>query len=106
MTNKSKIKRVNGRGGAPGLMHRPAAVEAVPSPEEGSVLTLLVDHNTLLLQGRRYPEARDLRWKKYGCCSSNCIINCYNRRFFAQQHSIRRGTVSWATGLAAVMEAV
>ena len=28
-------KRANGRGGALALMHRPAAVEAAPSPEKG-----------------------------------------------------------------------
>ena len=28
--------------------------------------TRLADQNTLLLQGRRYPEARDLRWKSTG----------------------------------------
>ena len=31
--------------------------------KEGSVSTRLADH-TLLQQGRRYPEARDLRWTK------------------------------------------
>ena len=55
---------------------------------EGSVPTRLAD-DTLLLQGRRYPEARDLRWTKYGCCS-NSIMTCYNRRFLnVQQYSIR-----------------
>ena len=53
VTNKSENqqrKRVNGVGGAPALMHRPAAVEAAPSPEkEGSVPTPLTDH-TLPLQ--------------------------------------------------------
>ena len=37
VTNKSenqKRKRVNGRYGAPALMHRPAAIEAAPSPEK------------------------------------------------------------------------
>ena len=29
-----KRKRINGRGGAPALMHRPAAVEVAPSPEK------------------------------------------------------------------------
>ena len=29
-----KRKRVNGRDGAPALMHRPAAIEAAPSPEK------------------------------------------------------------------------
>ena len=70
-----------------------------------SVPTQLADH-TLLLQGRRYPEARDLRWTKYGGCCSN-IITCYGRRFSSvQQHSIRSGTAPWATFLAAAVEAV
>ena len=37
--------------------------------------TRLVDR-ARLLQGRRYPEARDLRWtaeQQYGCCSSSII---------------------------------
>ena len=77
---------------------------AQPLKKKGNVPTRLV-HHTLLLQERRYPEARDLRWTTYGCCS-NSIINCYNRRFFnAQQHSIRRGTAPWATGSTEVMEA-
>ena len=85
-------------------MHSPAAIEAAPSPEKrGSVPTRPADH-TLLLQGRRYPEARDLRRTKYECCSNNTIA--YNRRFFnVQQHSIRRRTAPWATGLTEVMEA-
>ena len=34
------------------------------------------------------------------------LLAIYNRRFLsAQQHSIRRGTAPWATGLAAVIEA-
>ena len=75
------------------LMHHPAAVEASPSPpkNEGSVPTRLSDH-ALLLQGRRHPEARDLRWIKYGCCS-NSVFTCYKRRFLpVQQHPIRSGT--------------
>ena len=77
VTNESenqKRKRVNGRGGAPALKHRPAAVE------ERGVPTRLAGH-ALRLQGRRYPEARDLRWTIDGCCSSS--ITCYNRRFSA-----------------------
>ena len=37
VTNKNenqKRKRVNGRGGAPALIHSPTAIEAAPSPEE------------------------------------------------------------------------
>ena len=37
VANKSKNqkrKRVNGRDGAPALIHRPAAIEAAPSPEK------------------------------------------------------------------------
>ena len=86
-------------------MHRPGAVEAaVSSDKAGSVPTRLADH-TLLLQGRWYPEARDLRRTKYGCCS-NSTITCFNGRFLnLQQHSIRRGTAPWATGSAEAMEA-
>ena len=77
---------------------------AEPLKKEGSVPTRLVDH-TLLLQGRRYPEARDLRRTKYGCCS-NSTITCYGRRFLnVQQHSIRRGTTPWGTDSSEVMEA-
>ena len=85
-------------------MHSPAAIEAAPSPEKrGSVPTRPADH-TLLLQGRRYPEARDLRRTKYECCSNNTIA--YNRRFFnVQQHSIRRRTAPWATGSTEVLKA-
>ena len=87
-------------------MHRAVAIEATPSPEkkEGSVPTRLADH-TLLLQRRRYPEARDLRRTKYECCSHS-TITCYNRRFLnVQQHAIRRGTAPWATGSTEVIEA-
>ena len=100
---KKKRKRVNGRSGAPALLHCPAAVEAAPSPEKsGECAHRLADH-TLLRKGRRYPEARDLRWTKYGCCSSS-IVTCYDRRFLnVQPHSIPRGTAP--TDLAAVMEA-
>ena len=63
LTNKilnKKPTRVNGRDGAPALMHRPAAIGAAPSPEkEGSVPTLVADH-TLLLQGRRYSLTRTI----------------------------------------------
>ena len=52
---------------------------AQPWKKETSVPTRLADH-TLLLQGRRYPEARDLRWTQCVCCSSS-IITCWNRRF-------------------------
>ena len=38
-------------------MHRPAAVEAAFLKKEGSVPTRLADY-TLLLEGRRYPEAK------------------------------------------------
>ena len=66
--------------------------------------TRLADH-TLLLQRRRYPEARDLRRTKYECCSHS-TITCYNRRFLnVQQHAIRRGTAPWATGSTEVIEA-
>ena len=68
------------------------------------VPTRLDDH-TLLLQGCRYPEARDLRRAKYGCCS-NSTIACYNRRFLnLQQRLIRRGTAPCATGSTEAMEA-
>ena len=93
--------------GAPALMHRPAAIEVAPSPEKRGEFshTPIADH-TLLLQGRRYPEARDLRRTMYGRCS-NSAITCYNRRFLnLQQHSIRRGTAAWATGSTEAMEAV
>ena len=53
---------------------------AAPSPEnDGRVLNRLTDR-TLRLRGRWYRESRNLRWKKYGCCS-NSIITCYNKRF-------------------------
>ena len=66
--------------------------------------TQLADH-TLLLQGRRYPEARDLRRAKYeGCCSN---INLLRQTIFentAAHNSMR--TAPWATVLDAAMEAV
>ena len=62
----------------------------------------VADH-TLLLQGRRYPESRDLRWTKYGWFPNS--ITCYIRRLWnIQQHSTRWGTAPWATGSTAVME--
>ena len=86
MLRNQKRKRGNGRGGASALMHRPAAVEAAPSPEKRGEFAHTASRPTLLLHGRRYPEAQDLRWTKYGCCSNS--INCYNRRFLNVQHSI------------------
>ena len=51
-----------------------------------------------------YPEARDLRRTKYGCCSNSTVAS-YNRRFLnAQQHSNSTND-PWATGSTEVTEA-
>ena len=87
-------------------MHRPAAIDAAPSPEkEGSVPTRLADH-TLLLQGRRYPEAR-CAGQSTGAVQTAPLLATTEDflMYLVQQHSIRRGTAPWATGLTKVMEA-
>ena len=56
--------------------------------EERSAPRRLADH-TLLLQERRYPQARYLRWTKYDSCS-NSIFTYYNRRFLNTQFNKRR----------------
>ena len=86
-------------------MHRPAAIEAAPSPEkEGSVPTRLADHTLLLHKGAGILKREICAGQRTGCCS-NSTITCYNGRFLnVQEHSIRRGTAPWVTGSTEVME--
>ena len=60
-------------------MHRPAAIEAAPSPEkEGSVPTRLA-HHTLLLQGRRI-------LKREICAGQSTVL-------FKQHHYLLQQTI-------------
>ena len=63
-------------------MHRPAAVEAAPSPEKRGECSHTASDHTLLLQGRRYPEARDLR------CALDKV-----RVLFKQHHYLLQQTI-------------
>ena len=107
ITKKSenkKRKRVNGRGGAPALMHRPAAVEAEPCPEKrGECANTASRPYSLLLQAHRYPEARDPRLNKV-----RVLFKQRNHLLqeIISEYTAARGTAPWATGLAVVMEAV
>ena len=80
-------------------MHRPSEAEAAHSREKkGECAHTARRDRTLLLQVRRYPEARDLRWIKYECCS-NCTITCYRDVFLnVRQHSIRAALNSMRDG--------
>ena len=101
VTNKSenqKRKRVNGRDGAPALMHRPAAIEAAPSPEKRGECSHTASKGTGIL------EREICAGQSTGAVQTPLLA--YNRLFLnVQQHSIRRGTAPWAKGSTEVMEA-
>ena len=63
-----KQKQVNGRGGAPALMHRPAAVKAALSTErKGECSHIASQPYSAAARAPVYPEARELRWTRKGC---------------------------------------
>ena len=79
-TKNQEQKQVNGRGGAPAVMHRPAAVEPALRTEKRERSHTASRPYSAAAGAPVYPEARDLRWTKYAWCSNS--ITCYNNRRF------------------------
>ena len=87
-------------------MHRPAAIEAVPSPEKRGECSHTASwpysaaaRAPVSWSARSAPDKLRVLFKQHHYLRQQTIFN------FLQQHSIRRGTAPWATGSTEAMEA-
>ena len=87
-------------------MHRPAAIEAAPSPEKRGECSHTTSRPYSAVARAPRPCSARSAPDKVRVLFKNSTTTCYNRRFLkVQQHSIRRVTAPWAIGSSEVMEA-
>ena len=81
MGKNRKRQRVYGPGGAPEVMHHPAALEVASTPEKWGKRAHAASrpHAAAAMAPVQYCEARDLLWIKF-LCGLRGIITCYRSR--------------------------